>query len=538
MKALLTIFCCFCILSSSAYAETEYETINKCLADLSSKDVKVRRRAVLILCKFANSSVYSQLVPLLDDPDDKVRQSVVVGFIESRMVLRPATLPLLRRMSDSNVHTRRMVSSALLPQLFFYISYGKKLSKGDREILLGALKDKDAIVRKNMLASYHSLRRILGDASFFHLLGDESSEIRLAALDKLASSLSYKVLKPYLEKLVNDKSVKIRAQTLKIIGRFGREGQVYLKVLAEDKDSSIAARAMSYTRNVEYLPRLKKIILDDGTASDLVIDITSVIVNWNQESGLFVKSLLNHADESRRFAALSAMSRTGGGLELAKLMGLVKDDSSRLRKLVFRYLIRLKLSEKNISELALSDYTDVRQFTLDFILRSYRQNKAILEALYDLMLDEELKIRVAAIKAIWQCRTEDRYEILEQSLTDDEPEVRNLAAQLLLSSSDPKAQKIMKAFMKENKKVNISYLQELNTISELQTEIRAKKNGWRQKVIAALNHKNLKMKKAAIDIIVSNRDAELVSELQKFLRTNRDTELKNYLYRKISQEKN
>jgi HEAT repeat protein len=219
-------------------------------------------------------------------------------------------------------------------------------------------------------------------------------------------------------------------------------------------------------------------------------------------------------------------------------MELVKDDSSRLRKLVFRYLIRLKLSEKNISELALSDYTDVRQFTMDFILRNYRQDKAILEALYDLMLDEELKIRVAALKAIWQCRTEDRYEILEQSLTDDEPEVRNLAAQLLLSSSEAKAQKIIKTFMKENKKVNISYLQELNTISELQNETRAKKSGWRQKVVAALNHKNLKMKKAAIDIILSNRDAELVSELQKFLSTNRDTELKNYLYRKISQEQN
>jgi HEAT repeat protein len=538
LKLVFSIFFCLSMVFSTAQAETETETINKCLADLSSSDVKVRRRAVLILCKFTHNHVYSRLIPLLQDPDDKVRQSIVVGFIESRIMLREGALPLVRCLADVNVHTRRMVSSALLPRLSFYISYGDPLAAKDKKILMGALRDKDSKVRKNMLTNYYSLNRILEPSSFYHLLGDDSSEIRLAALSKLSDSLSYKGLKPYLDKLVKDKSVKIREQVLKNLGNFGREGRAFLDVMAEDKEPAIAARAMAYTRNHDYLTRLKKMILDEGSSSDLVIDVTMAIANWNEDSNKFTYSLLSHADETRRFAALNAIARMGKTIEIKQLLNLVKDDASRIRKLIFRHLIRLKMSEGTVSELALSEYPDVRQFTMNYILRNYQKNAAILEALYDLILDEELKIRVLAIKAIWQCKTEDRYDILEQSLTDNEAEIRNLAAQLLLSSTEAKAKKIMDAFMKKDKKLDIAFLQELNKLSSLKKLSKTRTAGWRKEISKALNHKSMTFKKAALDIIITTRDPQLVNELRNYLDTNRDTELQNYLYKRIAEEEN
>lgn len=243
------------------FGETEEETIEKCLADLNSKDVKVRRRAVLILCKYAKSSVYRELVPYLNDPDPKVRQSIVVGFIESRMVMRDAAVPLVRRLKDTDVHTRRMVSSTLLPRLVFYLSYDTDFAAADKRILFDALKDKDATVRKNMLSTYYSLKRIVGADAFYHLLGDESSEIRLMALMKMSGTLTFASIKPYLNKLITDKSVKIREQVLKSLGNFGREGREFLKVMAEDKEASIAARAMAFTRNPQYLPRDRKSVV-------------------------------------------------------------------------------------------------------------------------------------------------------------------------------------------------------------------------------------------------------------------------------------
>ena len=536
MKQILCILFCIFMAVPPSYAETEEETITKCLQDLGSADVKVRRRAVLILCKYTRNSVYRQLVPLLSDPDEKVRQSIVVGFIESRMMLREATLPLTRCLADSNVHTRRMVSSSLLNRLIFDLSYNDNLSIKDKAIITGALKDKDAQVRKNMLNNFYSLRRIVDMNGFVHLLGDESSDIRLMALTKMADYLSYGSIKPYLEKLIKDKSVKIRKQVLKSLGNFGREGLDYLNVMAEDKESSIAARAMAYTRNVQYLPRLQKIIKDDSSATDLIIDITMTIASWNTESMKFVYSLLSDASETRRYAALNALNRLSKNVEKKDLLRLIKEDSSRIRQLVFRYMVRGSLNADDVSEIALSEYTDVRQFAMDYILQNHRGNGDILESLYDLMLDEEIKIRTAALRAVWECKTEDRYDILEQSLSDNEAPIRNLAAQILLNSPDPKARQIMEKFMKSDKKMDIEALKKLNQISNLHKIARDRKGNWRADIIKALKDDSMQMKQTAIDIIIKTRDPILVNDLRDYLDTNYSRELQNYLYKRIAEE--
>ena len=536
MKFLALILTAFLALSHSVLAETEEETIAKCIQDLASDDVKMRRRAVLILCKYNKSSVYRALIPHLSDPDSKVRQSIVVGFIESRLTMREAAVPLVRRLKDSDVHTRRMVSSTLLPRLIFYFSYDKNFQPSDKQILLDALKDKDATVRKNMLSTYYSLKRVVGQDAFYHLLGDESSEIRLMALMKMSGSLTFDSIKPYLTELIKDESVKIRSQVLKSLGSFGREGLGFLRVMAEDQEPSIAARAMAYTRNPQYLESLQKIILDDSSPSDLVVDITMTILSWNDESKSFVTKLLTHSDETRRYAALSAMTRMSMKIPIVDLLKLVKDDSSRIRQIVFRHLERIQLNADQVSSLSLSEYTDVRQFALTYIVTYYRSDKAMLESLYDLMLDEELKIRSLAITAVWECKAEDRFDILSQSLSDSDAEIRNLAARILLNSNEPQAQKIINDFKKKNNKVDMNQLQQLNRISSLHKLVETKPQNWRQLVKTALLDKNMDIKKAAVDVIVKTRDPELFNALRDFLDSSENRQLADYLFKKIAEE--
>jgi HEAT repeat protein len=387
-----------------------------------------------------------------------------------------------------------------------------------------------------MLINFYSLQRIVDTGNFLHLLGDESSGIRLMALNKLSNFLSYDNLKPYMDKLVKDESPKIRTQVLKNLGNFGRDGLSYLKVMAEDKEPAIASRAMAYTRNAEYLPRIQKIILDESSSSDLVIDLTMAISGWNNDSGKFVYSLLDNPAENRRYAGLSALRRQAREVEVEKLLKLIKDDSSRIRQLVFTYVVRKKLNASAVSQLALSEYSDVREFTLNYILRNYGRDKEILESLYDLMLDEELKIRAMAIQAVWECKTEDRYEILEQSLTDSDGEIRNLAAQLLLSSPDPKAKAIMDEFIKKNKKVDIKALKDLNKIANLHKVSRDKPANWRAEIIAALKSDNKEMQQAAVDVIIKTRDSLLVDGLRNYLDSTSSRDLQNYLYKKLSEE--
>ncbi|MCM8530860.1 MAG: HEAT repeat domain-containing protein [Lentisphaeraceae bacterium] len=528
---LIIVFCMFGVVV--VQAETEEQTINKCLADLKSKDKSVRQRAVLILSKYQRSDVFRNLIPILDDPDPKVRESTVVGFIESRIMMRDAAMPILRRLTDSNVHTRRMVSSTLLPRISFYISANKAETE---KILKKASQDKDTIVRKNIINNYYTLRRNLDISNFYHFLGDESSQIRLIALNKLSSFLSFKAMTPYLQKLVTDDDAKIRKQVLKSLGGFGQAGKAYLKVMAKDPDPTIAARAMAYTRNPSYLPKMYKIINDPSSPSDLIVDLVMTIVNWSVDSKKFVQSLLEDADETRRFAALNALVRMGSKFEQSSLSKLIKEDSSRIRKLASSVIANKPVTADIVSEMALSEYSDVRELSLTLAVKNSARIPAMKDALYDLMLDEEIVIRTKALQAIWVSRVEDRYEIFEQSLTDDEPAVRDIAAKTLLSSREPKAKAIIQKFQKNNKSVNIAHLETLNEAEKIRSFMKNQTANWQQSVIKAFQNKNYEVKQAAVDVTLKLRDPLLVNELRKYLNLKNDRKLADYLYKKIAEE--
>lgn len=528
--------CLFLLFSGhKILAESERETIAKCLADLKSEDVDKRRRAVLILCKFQSSEVYQSLIPALSDADAKVRESVVVGFIESRMMMRNAAMPILRRLLDTNVHTRRMVSSTLLPRITFYLHGHREEST---KILRKAIKDKDAIVRKNLINNYYTLRRNLNTSDFFHLLADPSSEIRFLALTKLSQVLSFEDLTPYLDKLIIDKDKKIRAQVLKSLGGFGVSGRKYLALMAKDEDPSIAARAMAYTRNEQYLDAIFQIILSASSPSDLIVDLTQIIFSWNEKSQQFVYKLLGHADETRRFAALNAINRMRKEIPQKTLLKLVEDDSSRIRKLSTSLLTKTKVSADTVASLAISDYKDVREQALGIAVRSSSNNSSMIDALYDLMLDEEITIRTKALQAIWMCNAPDKYDIYSQSLTDSEPVIRDMAARMLLSSDEPKAKKLLEEFRKNNKDVDIKHLQDLNIVTDLKSIADKQESGWRDKVKKALYHDNMSVKKAAVDVMLLKRDPLLFDILKEYLDTQADQKLADYLFRKIAEEEN
>lgn len=534
VKILYTLMCLL-FFNGMLCAETEEQTINKCVRDLSSKDVMVRRRAVLILGKYPQEYVYVKMLPSLNDPDEKVRQSVVVSFIENRMTFSSAVLPLLRRLADSNVHTRRMVSSALLGRLAVYVSYGAELNAADKKIILKALHDKDSSVRKNMLNNYFGLRRLLEVSDFAHLLGDDDSKIRLLALVKLSTQFPYESMKPYLKKLVKDENPKIRLQTLKTLGRFGRNAMDYFKVMADDKDLTISSLAMAFTRDIAYFPRLKKALLDEGAPSDLIKDLCMTLVSWDKKTRVFVESLLKHSDETRRYGALSALSRVRATITSKTLMKLALEDSSRLRSLACTMLSRGKMTVDNVESLAISDYSDTRQFALVTVLKEYKSTPALLDALYDLMLDEELRIRSYALKAIWEVKLEDRYEIFEKSLSDSEAAVRNLAAGILLNSNDPKAQKILKDFVKNNKKIDIGYLQKVNSAAAVKKIALEKPQGWEKKINTVLRSKIVEQKKAVVDVAVTQRDVKLYRIIIKYLEESSDRELYLYFDKKVEE---
>ncbi|NQZ57665.1 MAG: hypothetical protein HRT88_09415 [Lentisphaeraceae bacterium] len=537
MIRIFTTLAFLLLFAGALKAETEEETIEKCVNDLVSKDHMTRRRAVLLLSKYPSEYVFTKMIPSLEDKDEKVRQSVVVAFIESRRVYRAAIFPLMRRLEDKNVHTRRMVSSSLLPRLALYVSYGSGLPQKERKILLKTLQDTDSIVRKNMLKAYRSLKRVIPAHNFKHFLGDDDAQIRLLALMTFSSSFSFENIKPYLDKLISDKNPKIRLQTLKTISRFRASSMDYLEELAKDKDLNISSRAMAYSRNEKYLLQLKKSILDEGAASDLIRDLLSTIVSWNDGAQAFVASLLRHSDEIRRYAALQALYRVRFKIHHSKLMKLVNEDSVRIRKLACSFLSRGKLSAADLEKMAISDYSDIRKFSLTSVLKLYAKNPDVLDSLYELMLDEDLSIRSMALKTLWQLKLEDRFDIMEKSLSDDEKLIRNLAVQILLDSSELKARKILHKYLQKNKDVDVSLLKKINEITSIKKLVVDKPIGWQQKIMEVLKGDNMKMKKALVDSAIENKNIQVYKMVMNYYEKTQDQELYLYFYEAVQRSR-
>ena len=537
MTRIFTTLAFLLLFTGALKAETEKETIDKCVNDLVSKDHMTRRRAVLLLSKYPSEYVFTKMIPSLEDKDDKVRQSVVVAFIESGRVYRAAILPLMRRLGDKNVHTRRLVSSALLPRLALYVSYGSGLPQKERKIIMKALHDTDSIVRKNMLKTYQSLKRVIPVHNFKHFLGDDDAQIRLQALMTFSSSFSFENIKPYLDKLISDKNPKIRLQTLKTISRFRTSSMTYLEKMAKDKDLNISSRAMAYSRNEKYLAQLKMSILDESAASDLIRDLLSTVVSWNDGAQAFVASLLTHSDEIRRYAALQALYRVRFTVGHRKLMKLVNEDSARIRKLACGFLNRGKLSAADLEKMAISDYSDIRQFSLSSVLKLFAKNPDVLDTLYELMLDEDLSIRSMALKTLWKLKLEDRFDIMEKSLEDDEKLIRNLAVQILLGSSELKARQILHKYLQENKDVDVSLLKKVNEIASLKKLLVEKPIGWQQKIKEVLQGTNFNLKKALVDSAVEKQDIQVYEMIMAYYKKTQDQQLYLYFYAAVQRSR-
>ena len=121
-------------------------------------------------------------------------------------------------------------------------------------------------------------------------------------------------------------------------------------------------------------------------------------------------------------------------------------------------------------------------------------------------------------------------------MTDSEPVIRDMAARMLLSSTEPKAKELIEEFRKKNRGINIQHLQDLNIVTDLKGIAENEEDGWHAKVKKALYHDNLSVKQAAVDVILHKRDPILFDILKVYLDTRADQKLADYLFKKIAEE--
>ena len=463
---LFSLVACLLAAQEMPVRETEKETIARCLQELKSEDVTLRRRAILLAIKYNTPEVEQAVVASLQDTDEQVRQAALVSLTEDRIIPQEARMPLVRMLRDPSVHIRRIASS-MLPEAMGVmmhgpISYGARIRVGGgrtpeqeaelAECLNAGLMDSDPSVRKNVLRGarfFSGSLNATGLATFFQ---DQDAEMRTLALDCFARADGSRTEKvASIAPLVKDPQIPVRQTLVKVADELLPEGESILKELTDDAVAEVrcpAILAMARAHLPGAFPKLVANIRDETVPARLRNALVAQLRSYPDEARPVLYELLATQNEEIRLTSLRLLSSGAfGELSLDTLQKLLADDSSAVRKQAL-FPLRKALASPRLADLRpflKSRFPDVRSFALGQLGRCPREED-ISQEVMDAVMDDAVPVRVAALRVLAMRRLENAQEILLASLQDESNEIQEAAVTNLLMF--PPNEEIQKALAK------------------------------------------------------------------------------------------
>ena len=455
--------------------ETEPETIAKCLADLQDGDVSLRRRAVMILGKYAAPVAQAAVIGCLEDEDARVRQSALVALSERTSVPAVARKPVLHRLRDSDVHIRRIASSMLpdvlgVPRLYRAgsvtprlgpVRSSARLDTEAAELLNEALDDADAIVRKNVLA----LGPIQGDPleteRLTKCLADSDREIRLLALRVLTGSgLAADELALVLKPLLTDADAVVRKETVSCLGRSAQVSLPLLRQFAADPDPGVKSQAvweLGRLRDASGFEHIVRLLHDDEIPLDLRKRCVPHLRHYRDRSIPLLRQLAGAGPAPLRAQALRTLGGLGEeGASIDFLVASLSSASVEVRKAAVQALRTQshRVSREHVATLVESGHSDVRLAALQLTLLLPPEQAG--QVIGDCLLDEDIGVRCAAIRYAGVKSVPNWELFLSQSLKDPSLEVQRAAAQALLARADKRSREILEAYVTDCPSVELA----------------------------------------------------------------------------------
>ncbi|MBN2448822.1 MAG: HEAT repeat domain-containing protein, partial [Lentisphaeria bacterium] len=459
--------------------ESEAETIAKCLRDLGSEDVALRRRAVMILGKYRTAPAVNAVMAALEDPDADVRRSAVLSLSEWPMVPVQAQSRLLELVRDDNVHVRRLASS-LLPELV-----GGRLPDGlilqgaislppiaggvlppERvgAVLSAALGDGDVTVRRNVLAMARLLPAVFGTEELAQALGDEDREVRLLALEALGSCRGGEARRAeILAPLAGDPDAALRRETARAAARLGAAGSPLLERLAEDADDGTRLEAVEGLVRLQHprgLDLLTRTVLDESLPADQRRTLVTYAAFYEGQAEELLRRLTQSSSGILRAEALRGLARLAGpDAEADAFLGYLSDPSVEVRRSAGQAILRLATQRRRtptgeavaavtgeqVLGLFGSPHPDVRQLGVG--LSAVLAPEDGLRVLVEACLDEDTGVRCEAIRRLGVLGTPQALELVVQSLEDPDPEEAIAAANTLGQRPDAAAAQALRQFL-------------------------------------------------------------------------------------------
>ncbi len=443
--------------------EDRRETIAKCLRDAASPEVETRRRAVLILGKYPDEpQALAALQAALADPVAELRRAAIVSLGENQGLPAESAAAMLPMIGDPDVQVRRLISS-MLPQITLslpmeMVAVNDTLRTFKRVFpplavaaLRRAFADPDDTVRQNLIANEAMLRELVTGELVASLFVDPVAEIRALAL---AAGRRYLPTADFVRQtrhLVDDPSPSVRLQFAIILAETNSAEALPLLVdLSGDPEVNVAAQA---TAGLFYLQQpiagaeLLRLVNAPGLDTTLAAQLIASYPPTAPEIKTTLLSLLASDRPAYRAAALQAFTRLRGPFALtsSEALPLLADPAVDVRRRAQTILHQNRdLTERQLLELTRARHADVRQFALS--AAAQLPPERAVELIGELILDDDLGVRSAAIGEYGRRRLPGWLGVLENSLQDERQAIRQAAVIALAGAQTAEARELLERF--------------------------------------------------------------------------------------------
>lgn len=445
---------------ADAKTAAEAATVKRLVQALQSDDVQERRRAAMVIGKYASPAAVAATIRCLEDPDDAVRQSALVALTEEDFIPAAAHAPIIRLLADPSLAIRRLAASAL-QQLFLgapmvfrgggtIMLPGRELAPDLRTLISFALENGDPFVRKSILGLRFALARIVTPAAVQRNLADPDKEIRVLALQACTEAFElppaefFTVCAP----LCGDPEPVVRKAAAAALVVTGDAALPALRRLRDDGDPGVVVAALTglaMLGDADVAGRAVPLLGNDAVPLDARLRLLRELSQVPGGIGALRTSATTETlPLPLRVEALRTLAvRPTSDVPTAFFLGLLDQPSRDLRRAAAQALLmRRDVGTPEITRLCQQKDAEVRLVAVDLAARLPPDQAAGFIA--DLLLDDDVAVRVSALRATGMLLLPEWQKTLTLSLDDPDPAVQRAAVEALLFIPDPAAESILR----------------------------------------------------------------------------------------------
>ncbi len=453
--------------------ETREQTIQRCLVAMKSPEAPERRRAVLLLAVYLDApEALTAMTAALADPDAIVRRAALVSLKDAQPFPEDARPLLFRLLEDPDLDVRRAASSML--GLAMGIQFGPNVIlsghvrlRAGRPLaqepwgaealrhVLAALHAPDDVVRRNVLAACQTFGIPLPRQEAKRFLNDPAEAIRLAAIalyDDLDAPIPERLddLQPLL---TADDSPRVRQQICLFAERLGDAGRPLLQLALADRDRDVrwlALAALARQGHEGLLPQLAAAIRDTETPQPQRLRLLRCLHAYGPQAIPLAQELADSHDSPALAAAALQLLATNPD-DLPQPEPFIKHLDSPHHDLANAALLGLRrrlktLTPSHWNAVFASRNLTARRFALQsglMLLDAPHRDQLLLDA----CLDSDTDIRRLALARLSVHRPPEWHEMLIATLDDEDPAIRDTAAEQLTRFPTAAAQKALRAYL-------------------------------------------------------------------------------------------